>query len=78
MDPEGIKEELQHLKALHVDGIVVDCWWGIVEAWAPKKYEWPGYREMFNIIREFGMKLQVIWILSYTFILSLLCASVTN
>ncbi|KAL0330979.1 UNVERIFIED_CONTAM: Beta-amylase 8 [Sesamum angustifolium] len=60
MDPEGIKEELQHLKALHVDGIVVDCWWGIVEAWAPKKYEWAGYREMFNIIREFGMKLQVI------------------
>ncbi|KAL0393805.1 UNVERIFIED_CONTAM: Beta-amylase 8 [Sesamum latifolium] len=60
MDTEGIKEELQHLKALHVDGIVVDCWWGIVEAWAPKKYEWAGYREMFNIIREFGMKLQVI------------------
>ncbi|KAL0312317.1 UNVERIFIED_CONTAM: Beta-amylase 8 [Sesamum radiatum] len=60
MDPEGIKEELQHLNALHVDGIVVDCWWGIVEAWAPKKYEWAGYREMFNIIREFGMKLQVL------------------
>ena len=62
MDPEGVKEELQHLKSLRVDGVVVDCWWGIVEAWTPKKYEWAGYREMFNIIREFGMKLQVIWI----------------
>ncbi|KAI3468492.1 hypothetical protein Pfo_025155 [Paulownia fortunei] len=60
MDPEGIKEELQHLKSLRVDGVVVDCWWGIVEAWTPKKYEWAGYREMFNIIREFGMKLQVV------------------
>ncbi|KAL6533694.1 Beta-amylase 8 [Orobanche hederae] len=60
MDPEGIKEELQNLKSICVDGVVVDCWWGIVEAWTPKKYEWSGYREMFNIIREFGMKLQVV------------------
>lgn len=60
MDPEGVKEELQHLRSLNVDGVVVDCWWGIVEAWTPKKYEWAGYREMFNIIREFGMKLQVV------------------
>ncbi|KAL3844379.1 hypothetical protein ACJIZ3_001782 [Penstemon smallii] len=60
MDPGGIREELQHLKSLGVDGIVVDCWWGIVEGWTPQKYEWTGYREMFNIIREFGMKLQVV------------------
>ncbi|CAA0812021.1 Beta-amylase 8 [Striga hermonthica] len=60
MDPEGIKEELHNLKSLCVDGVVVDCWWGVVEAWTPKKYEWSGYREMFNIIREFGMKLQVV------------------
>ncbi|KAK4490867.1 hypothetical protein RD792_001582 [Penstemon davidsonii] len=60
MDPGGIREELQHLKSLGVDGVVVDCWWGIVEGWTPQKYEWTGYREMFNIIREFGMKLQVV------------------
>ena len=60
MDPEGVKVELQHLRSLNVDGVIVDCWWGIIEAWAPKKYEWAGYREMFNIIREFGMKLQVL------------------
>lgn len=62
MDPDGVKEELQNLKSLCVDGVVVDCWWGVVEAWTPKKYDWTGYREMFHIIREFGMKLQVIWI----------------
>lgn len=67
MDPEGVKEELQHLRSLNVDGVVVDCWWGIVEAWTPKKYEWVGYREMFNIIREFGMKLQVIGMIIISF-----------
>ncbi|XP_042034735.1 beta-amylase 8-like isoform X2 [Salvia splendens] len=60
MDPEGVKVELQHLRSLNVVGVIVDCWWGIIEAWTPKKYEWAGYREMFNIIREFGMKLQVV------------------
>ncbi|KAL8536606.1 hypothetical protein ACS0TY_011980 [Phlomoides rotata] len=60
MDPDGVKEELQNLKSLCVDGVVVDCWWGIVEAWTPKKYDWTGYREMFHIIQEFGMKLQVV------------------
>ncbi|XP_051151518.1 beta-amylase 8 isoform X2 [Andrographis paniculata] len=60
MDLDGIKEELQHLKSLHVDGVVVDCWWGMIEACTPKKYEWTGYRELFDIIQEFGMKLQVV------------------
>ncbi|XP_075522630.1 beta-amylase 8 isoform X2 [Primulina tabacum] len=60
MDPEGIKEEIHYLKSLCVDGVVVDCWWGIVEGWTPQKYEWAGYRELFNIIQEFGMKLQVV------------------
>uniref|UniRef100_A0A5B7ABS5 Beta-amylase n=1 Tax=Davidia involucrata TaxID=16924 RepID=A0A5B7ABS5_DAVIN len=60
VDPECIRQELRHLKSLHVDGVVVDCWWGIVEAWSPQKYEWFGYRELFNIIREFELKLQVV------------------
>lgn len=47
------------MKSLHTDGVVVDCWWGIVEGWSPQKYEWSGYRELFNIIREFKLKLQV-------------------
>lgn len=60
LNPEGVRQELRHLKSLHVDGVVVDCWWGIVEGWTPQKYEWSGYRELFNIIREFEMKLQVV------------------
>ncbi|KAH9621769.1 hypothetical protein KSS87_009468 [Heliosperma pusillum] len=58
VDPEGIRQELKHLKSLNVDGIFVECWWGIVEGWSPQKYVWLGYRELFMIIREFQLKLQ--------------------
>lgn len=59
LDREGVRQELRNLKSLHVDGVVVDCWWGIVEGWSPQKYEWSGYRELFKIIQEFELKLQV-------------------
>lgn len=59
IDPEGVRQEVGHLKSLNVDGIVVDCWWGIIEGWAPQKYMWSGYRELFGIVREFKLKLQV-------------------
>ncbi|XP_050233704.1 beta-amylase 8 [Mercurialis annua] len=60
IDPQGIRQELSHMKSLDVDGVAVECWWGIVEAWNPQKYVWSGYRELFNIIREFKLKLQVV------------------
>ncbi|KAJ6808776.1 putative beta-amylase 8 [Iris pallida] len=60
VDPEALQQELRHLKALHVDGVVVNCWWGIVEGWTPHKYQWSGYREMFNVIQEFQLKVQVV------------------
>ena len=47
------------MNSLNVDGVIVDCWWGIVEGWNPQKYVWSGYRELFNIIQEFKMKIQV-------------------
>uniref|UniRef100_A0A0D9VBR7 Beta-amylase n=1 Tax=Leersia perrieri TaxID=77586 RepID=A0A0D9VBR7_9ORYZ len=60
IDPEGVRAELMHLKSLNVDGVVVDCWWGIVEAWTPHKYEWSGYRDLFGIIKEFKLTVQVV------------------
>lgn len=59
-DPDGVRQELSHMKSLNVDGVIVDCWWGIIEAWNPQKYEWSGYRDLFSIIREFKLKLQVV------------------
>ncbi|KAH7668876.1 Beta-amylase protein [Dioscorea alata] len=60
IDPEAIRQELRHLKSLNIDGVVVDCWWGIVEGWSPHKYQWSGYRDLFNIVNEFKLKLQVV------------------
>ncbi|XP_059442304.1 beta-amylase 8 [Corylus avellana] len=60
IDPEGVRQEVNHLKSLNVDGVVVDCWWGIIEGWSPQKYMWSGYRELFGIVREFKLKLQVV------------------
>ncbi|XP_050375624.1 beta-amylase 8 [Argentina anserina] len=60
VDPDGLRRELTHLQSLSVDGVAVDCWWGIVECWSPQKYDWSGYRGLFNIVREFKLKLQVV------------------
>ncbi|XP_078151911.1 beta-amylase 2 isoform X2 [Carex rostrata] len=60
IDPEAVKQELRHLKALNVDGVVVYCWWGIVEGWAPHKYDWSGYNDLFIILKEFHLKFQVV------------------
>ncbi|XP_076895226.1 beta-amylase 8 isoform X1 [Bidens hawaiensis] len=59
MDRDAVRKELRLLKSLHVDGVFVDCWWGIVESSGPQQYCWSGYRELFNIILEFELKLQV-------------------
>lgn len=59
IDRDAVRKELRLLKSLHIDGVFVDCWWGIVEAQAPQLYFWSGYRELFNIINEFDLKLQV-------------------
>lgn len=54
------------MKSLNIDGVIVDCWWGIVEGWSPQKYVWSGYRELFNVIREIKLKLQVYILIALT------------
>lgn len=63
-DPEGLVKYLEELKSINVDGVMVDCWWGIVEAHSPGKYNWDGYKELFRIVSEMKLKLQVLF--SYT------------
>ncbi|PIM99564.1 Beta-amylase [Handroanthus impetiginosus] len=59
VDPDGLVKQLKILKSINVDGIMVDCWWGIVEAHAPQEYNWNGYKRLFQIVRELKMRLQV-------------------
>ncbi|XP_028770299.1 beta-amylase 7 [Neltuma alba] len=60
VDPDGLLKQLKVLKSLHVDGVMVDCWWGIVEAHAPLEYNWNGYKKLFQMVRELKLKLQVV------------------
>lgn len=59
VDPDNLINQLRILKSSNVDGVMVDCWWGIVEAHTPQKYNWSGYRKLFQIVRDLDLKLQV-------------------
>ncbi|KMT20486.1 hypothetical protein BVRB_1g004730 isoform A [Beta vulgaris subsp. vulgaris] len=58
-NPAGLLKQLRILKSINVDGVMVDCWWGIVEAHAPQEYNWIGYKRLFQIVRDLKLKLQV-------------------
>ncbi|KAE9600696.1 hypothetical protein Lal_00045888 [Lupinus albus] len=59
-DREGLKNKLRMLHAAGVDGVMVDVWWGIVEAKGPQKYDWSAYRALFQLVQECRLKLQCI------------------
>ncbi|XP_022156129.1 beta-amylase 7-like isoform X2 [Momordica charantia] len=60
VDPDGLLKQLRLLKSVNVDGVMVDCWWGIVEAHSPQEYNWNGYRRLFQMVHELKLKLQVV------------------
>ncbi|PWA73009.1 beta-amylase 2 [Artemisia annua] len=58
VDSDDLENQLRMLKSIDVDGVMVDTWWGIVEANNPQQYNWKGYRKLFEIVRELDLKLQ--------------------
>lgn len=58
-DSEKLRMELETLKSVGTDGVMVDCWWGIVEGTSPLVYDWSAYRQLFSMIRDTMLKLQV-------------------
>ena len=58
-DAEGLARDLKKLKEVECDGVMVDCWWGLVEGKGPQQYEWAGYSHLFKLVEEAGLKLQV-------------------
>ncbi|XP_044367743.1 beta-amylase 2, chloroplastic isoform X1 [Triticum aestivum] len=59
-EADELVAQLRVLKAAGVDGVMVDCWWGNVEAHRPQEYNWAGYKRLFHIIRDLKLKLQVV------------------
>ncbi|XP_031277861.1 beta-amylase 7 isoform X1 [Pistacia vera] len=60
VDADGLLKQLRVLKSINIDGVMVDCWWGIVEAHAPQDYNWNGYKKLFQMVSELKLKLQVV------------------
>ncbi|CAI9296574.1 unnamed protein product [Lactuca saligna] len=40
VDPDGLLNQLRFLRSMNVDGVMVDCWWGIVEAHINGYFKW--------------------------------------
>lgn len=59
VDPDNLLKELKILKSANIDGVMVDCWWGIVERHAPQQYNWSAYKSLFQIVCDLELKLQV-------------------
>ncbi len=59
-NPEQLKQDLEALRSAEVDGLMVDCWWGLVEGKVPQQYDWSGYSHLFKIVRDAQLKLQVV------------------
>lgn len=60
VDRYVLLDQLSALKRIGVDGVMVDCWWGIVEGERPQEYRWNGYKQLFEMMRNLNLKLQVL------------------
>lgn len=49
--------QLQQAKALGVDAVSVDIWWGLVEASADQQFNWQYYDAIFADIRQAGLNI---------------------
>lgn len=56
---QAVKAALQALKSIGMDGVVVEVWWGHVEASAPHCYNWSTYETIFDMLRNVGLRGQV-------------------
>nr|XP_048328173.1 beta-amylase [Ziziphus jujuba var. spinosa] len=59
-DRDKLEKQLKELQGAGVDGVMMDVWWGIVESKGPKEYDWSGYRSLFQLIKECGLRVQAI------------------
>ncbi|KAL2524618.1 Beta-amylase 5 [Abeliophyllum distichum] len=59
-DQENLEKQLKNLKGAEVDGVMVDVWWGIIEAKGPKQYDWSSYKKLFQLVQKCGLRIQAI------------------
>jgi len=59
-DLPTLQSQLQQLKNVGVDGIMMDVWWGLVERDGPQQYYWNPYVQMVGVARSIGLKVQCV------------------
>lgn len=59
-DQEKMERWLTELRKAGVDGVMVDVWWGIIEAKGPKQYNWKSYKRLFQVVQKCGLRIQAI------------------
>lgn len=57
---KAMDASLMALKSVGVEGVMVDIWWGLVEREAPGEYNWSAYRELLEMVRKRGLKVQAV------------------
>jgi beta-amylase len=57
---QALNAGMRALRSVGVDGVSVDIWWGVVEAAAPRAYDWSAYRALVRMVAAAGLKLQVV------------------
>jgi len=58
-DASGLAYMLDRMKAAHVDGFMVDVWWGLTER-KPKEYDFSAYKDLVALAKARGLKMQCV------------------
>ncbi|KAJ7544248.1 hypothetical protein O6H91_09G071500 [Diphasiastrum complanatum] len=56
----ALNASLLALKSAGVEGVMMDIWWGVVEKDRPREYRWSAYRELMEMARKHGLKVQAV------------------
>lgn len=56
----AMNASLLALNSAGVEGVMLDVWWGIVEKDEPGKYNWAGYKELIDMVKKHGLKVQAV------------------
>jgi len=54
----ALPDAFKALKGAGVEGIMVDMWWGVVERVGPGQYDWGAYRQLLELLKEAGLRMQ--------------------
>lgn len=57
---KALRAGLHTLKQAGVEGVMVDVWWGVVEAAGPLQYDFAAYRQLFEQVVAKGLKVQAV------------------